>query len=150
MKKEKKKAEEKPANTVQEFVNNQENRQAATEKAVHLWNIVTGRADTKLAEGSLFETTRIVHLTNLSHSTLRSLLELLEIFGLIEYTREKREFRFVFDEKIRRENIRGGLIEIFAAAEANYQRLLSTYEDEKEREEAREELNKYIDELFKK
>lgn len=88
--------------TVEEFINNPDNRREAEEKALALWNMVTRNDDVAKAPFITFQKSVIVNATTLSHKELGELLELFKLFGLIEYMEGTTyKFRFLFGNRVR-------------------------------------------------
>lgn len=94
------KAESKPeTKSLDEFLNNQENKDEAEKKALTLWNILTHNGDYNDSVKRIFTKSEVVKRTNLSNKKLGEALDLFHLFGLVEFTKDKYEFRFCFGKE---------------------------------------------------
>lgn len=141
--------EEKPKTvTIDEFLSDKENKDRAEIKAMTLWNLLTHNADYSEALKRIFTKAEIVKRTNLTNKTLGELLELLNLFGYVEFTKENYEFRFVFGDEIRRAGLHADIIEAVSNLNANISRFKSVFKDEEEKRKELEELKDSIIKLI--
>jgi len=99
-----------------QFINSRINRNNASKQASQLFDILLKtlkKMHKGISEKELFETaqemvwtkTEIVKSTTLSHKTCGELLNMLFLFGFIEYTKGNYEFMFRLNPALRHENI---------------------------------------------
>lgn len=141
------KAENKPA-TVEEFINNPENKKAAESKAFYLWNLITNNAKTEQSINRIFTKSEIVKKTTLTNKTLGELLQMLHLFGFIVFEKGNYEFRFVFTEELRKSESYADIVEAVAILNVEISRYLSL-QGEEDRSKAVEELKNNLKELIK-
>lgn len=131
--------EENKPQTVEEFVNDSGNRDAAETKALSLWNMLTNNQDLNESDKRIFTATEVTTRTNLTHSKLRNLLDLLHLFGLVEFTKGNYEFKLLFGEKIKQVNVYTDIIQDVTNLNDDIARYKATFKEE--------EVNAAIDEL---
>ena len=140
--------EENKPQTVEEFVNNEENRNAAETKALSLWNMLTNNQDLSECNNRIFTSAEVTTRTNLSHSKLKNLLELFDLFGLVEFVNGKHhEFKLIFGEKTKQANVYADIIQDVTNLNDDIARYKATFKDE-EKEKAVEELKTNIPQLI--
>lgn len=140
--------EENNPQTVEEFVNNEENRNAAETKALSLWNMLTNNQDLSECNNRIFTSAEVTTRTNLSHSKLKNLLELFDLFGLVEFVNGKRhEFKLIFGEKTKQANVYADIIQDVTNLNDDIARYKAIFKDE-EKEKAVEELKTNIPQLI--
>ena len=140
--------EETKPQTVEEFVNNEENRNAAETKALSLWNMLTNNQDLSECNNRIFTSAEVTTRTNLSHSKLKNLLELFDLFGLVEFVNGKRhEFKLIFGEKTKQANVYADIIQDVTNLNDDIARYKAIFKDE-EKEKAVEELKTNIPQLI--
>ena len=140
--------EENKPQTVEEFVNNEENRNAAETKALLLWNMLTNNQDLSECNNRIFTSAEVTTRTNLSHSKLKNLLELFDLFGLVEFVNGKRhEFKLIFGEKTKQANVYADIIQDVTNLNDDIARYKAIFKDE-EKEKAVEELKTNIPQLI--
>lgn len=140
--------EENKPQTVEEFVNNEENRNAAETKALSLWNMLTNNQDLSECNNRIFTSAEVTTRTNLSHSKLKNLLELFDLFGLVEFINGKRhEFKLIFGEKTKQANVYADIIQDVTNLNDDIARYKAIFKDE-EKEKAVEELKTNIPQLI--
>lgn len=140
--------EENKPQTVEEFVNNEENRNAAETKALSLWNMLTNNQDLSECNNRIFTSAEVTTRTNLSHSKLKNLLELFDLFGLVEFVNGKRhEFKLIFGEKTKQANVYADIIQDVTNLNDDIARYKAIFKDE-EKEKAVEELKTNIPQLI--
>ena len=140
--------EENKPQTVEEFVNNEENRNAAETKALSLWNMLTNNQDLSECNNRIFTSAEVTTRTNLSHSKLKNLLELFDLFGLVEFINGKHhEFKLIFGEKTKQANVYADIIQDVTNLNDDIARYKATFKDE-EKEKAVEELKTNIPQLI--
>lgn len=142
----KSKEETKPQ-TVEEFVADEGNRNAAETKALSLWNMLTNNQDLGESDKRIFTSAEVTTRTNLTHSKLRNLLDLFHLFGMIEFTKGAHEFRFIFGEKIRQANVYADIIQDVTNLNDDIARYKSTFKSD-ERDAAIDELKTNIPQLI--
>lgn len=134
--------------TVDEFLSSKENKDIAETKALTLWNLLTHNADYSESLKRIFTKSEIVNRTNLTNKTLGELLELLSLFGYVEFTKGNYEFRFVFGKEIRQAGLHADIIEAVSNLNVMISRFKSAFDNEddknKELEELKENVNKLI------
>ena len=81
---------------LQDFLDNKSNRAEAETKALTLFNMLTNNGDVTKAEDMVFSEKQVTKLTSLSHSKAKDLLELLRLFGMVEFIQAKSPFTFKF------------------------------------------------------
>lgn len=84
------------AEKLQNFLDNKGNRAEAETKALTLFNMLTKNGDVTKAEDMVFSEKQVTKLTSLSHAKAKDLLELLRLFGLVEFIQAKSPFTFKF------------------------------------------------------
>ena len=84
------------AEKLQNFLDNKSNRAEAETKALTLFNMLTKNGDVTKAEDMVFSEKQVTKLTSLSHSKAKDLLELLRLFGMVEFIQAKNPFTFKF------------------------------------------------------
>lgn len=140
--------EENKPQTVEEFVNNEENRNAAETKALSLWNMLTDNQDLSECNNRIFTSAEVTTRTNLSHSKLKNLLELFDLFGLVEFIDGKRhEFKLIFGEKTKQANVYADIIQDVTNLNDDIARYKAIFKDE-EKEKAVDELKTNIPQLI--
>lgn len=144
----KKSKEENKPQTVEEFVNNEENRNAAETKALSLWNMLTNNQDLSECNNRIFTSAEVTTRTNLSHSKLKNLLELFDLFGLVEFVNGKRyEFKLIFGEKTKQANVYADIIRDVSNLNDDIARYKAVFKEE-EKEKAVDELKTNIPQLI--
>lgn len=140
--------EENKPQTVEEFVNNEENRNVAETKALSLWNMLTNNQDLSECNNRIFTLAEVTTRTNLSHSKLKNLLELFDLFGLVEFVNGKRhEFKLIFGEKTKQANVYADIIQDVTNLNDDIARYKAVFKDE-EKEKAVDELKTNIPQLI--
>lgn len=140
--------EESKPQTVEEFVNNETNRNAAETKALSLWNMLTDNQDLLECNNRIFTSAEVTTRTNLSHSKLKNLLELFDLFGLVEFVNGKRhEFKLIFGERTKQANVYADIIQGITNLNDDIARYKATFKEE-EKEKAVEELKTNIPQLI--
>lgn len=140
--------EENKPQTVEDFVNNEENKSAAETKALSLWNMLTDNQDLSECNNRIFTSAEVTTRTNLSHSKLKNLLELFDLFGLVEFVNGKRhEFKLIFGEKTKQANVYADIIQDVTNLNDDIARYKATFKDE-EKEKAVDELKTNIPQLI--
>ena len=81
---------------LQNFLDNKSNRAEAETKALTLFNMLTKNGDVTKAEDMVFSEKQVTKLTSLSHSKAKELLELLRLFGMVEFIQANSPFTFKF------------------------------------------------------
>lgn len=138
--------EENKPQTVEDFVNNEENKSAAETKALSLWNMLTDNQDLSECNNRIFTSAEVTTRTNLSHSKLKNLLELFDLFGLVEFVNGKRhEFKLIFGEKTKQANVYADIIQDVTNLNDDIARYKATFKDE---EKAVDELKTNIPQLI--
>lgn len=84
---------------LKDFLESADNRNAAEERALTLWNLLTQNADLSYSQQRIFTKSEVVNKTTLSHRQLGDALELFSLFGLVEFTKGQYEFKFVFGKE---------------------------------------------------
>ena len=135
--------------TMEEFINNSENRKAAEIKAFDLWNIITHNAKTDLALTRIFTKSEIIKRTNLSNKKLDDLLELFELFGLVTFTKGNYEFRFCFGQELQRAEAYADIVDACSVVNIAIERYKSMYSEGEEKDKIIKELQDNIKELIK-
>lgn len=135
--------------TVEEFINNPENRRIAEERAFYLWNIMTNNAKTDSAINRIFTKSEIINRTTLSHKKLGELLDMLQLFGLVVFTKGEYEFRFVFGEELQKAEAYADIVEVTSKLNVEIARYISLHKDSDERLGAIKELKNNLHELIK-
>ena len=140
--------EENKPQTVEEFVNNEENRNAAETKALSLWNMLTNNQDLSECNNRIFTSAEVTTRTNLSHSKLKNLLELFDLFGLFEFVNGKRhEFKLIFGEKTKQANVYADIIQDVSNLNDDIARYKAVFKEE-EKEKVVDELKTNIPQLI--
>ena len=140
--------EENKPQTVEEFVNNEENRNVAETKALSLWNMLTNNQDLSECNNRIFTSSEVTTRTNLSHSKLKNLLELFDLFGLVEFVNGKRhEFKLIFGEKTKQANVYADIIQDVSNLNDDIARYKAVFKEE-EKEKAVDELKTNIPQLI--
>lgn len=140
--------EENKPQTVEEFVNNEENKSAAETKALSLWNMLTDNQDLSECNNRIFTSAEVTTRTNLSHSKLKNLLELFDLFGLVEFVNGKRhEFKLIFGEKTKQANVYADIIQDVTNLNDDIARYKAAFKEE-EKEKAVDELKTNIPQLI--
>lgn len=140
--------EENKPQTVEEFVNNEENRNAAETKALSLWNMLTNNQDLSECNNRIFTSAEVTTRTNLSHSKLKNLLELFDLFGLVEFANGKRyEFKLIFGEKTKQANVYADIIQDVSNLNDDIARYKAVFKEE-EKEKVVDELKTNIPQLI--
>lgn len=135
--------------TVDEFINNPENRKAAEEKAFYLWNILTMNAKTDLAMNRIFSKSEVVQRTTLSNKKLGELLDMLQLFGLVVFTKGNYEFKFIFGEELQKAEAYADIVDVTSTLNVEITRYLSLQKTDEEKTKAIEELKNNLKELIK-
>lgn len=125
-----------PSQQLKDFLENEANRNSAEEKALTLWNIMTKNAELSLSEKRIFTTSEIVQRTNLSHSQLQQALDVFKLFGLIEFTKGRYEFKFIFGKETRAASILADLSETINLAIAQKECYITSLKNLNKTEEA--------------
>lgn len=140
--------EENKPQTVEEFVNNEENKNAAETKALSLWNMLTNNQDLSECNNRIFTSAEVTTRTNLSHSKLKNLLELFDLFGLVEFINGKRhEFKLIFGENTKQANVYADIIQDITNLNDDIARYKATFNNE-EKEKVVDELKTNISQLI--
>lgn len=140
--------EENKPQTVEEFVNNEENRNTAETKALSLWNMLTNNQDLSECNKRIFTSAEVTTRTNLSYSKLKNLLELLDLFGLVEFVNGKHhEFKLIFGEKTKQANVYADIIQDVTNLNDDIARYKAAFKEE-EKEKAVDELKTNIPQLI--
>ena len=142
-------------NKLKEFLENEDNRKNAEDKAVQLWIVLTGNKPIETAAETRFTQTQVVHKTNLSHSKTNQLINLLRAFGFLEWTEiKKREFVLHFDRKKCYEIIRTEIISVVESVKSDIIRYKTAIEADdsitaEDRDKALARLKDDIDDLLR-
>lgn len=139
------------------FLNNPANRRVAEERAFLLWSILTNNAPIEEASKRVLSKSLINKMTTLKdYGDINKLLEFLEVFGFIEYTKDNAsyEFKIIFGSETRRAVAKVDIIDLCGKANAaiiRYKSLLKENSSVSEDEFADELINlrKNIDEIIK-
>lgn len=139
--------------SVESYVANEDNRALATEKAMLLWNIMTENADVANASKRIFQKSEVLKKTTLTHKTLNELLELLSLFGFIEYPNGvKYEFRMIFTPQVRLTTLHADMIEAISklnSAIVCYKSAIDTTDEIKEKDKQKAEIKTVVEQLIK-
>ncbi len=114
---------------LQEFLSNKGNRNEAETKALSLFNMLTkNKGDVTKAEEMVFGEVQVTKQTNLSHSKAKDLLELLRLFGMVEYVSAKSPitFKFHFGEETRQNSIMVDISEDCALVKMDMERYIAS------------------------
>ena len=136
--------EESKPQTVEEFVNDSGNRDAAETKALSLWNMLTNNQDLSESDKRIFTATEVTTRTNLTHSKLRNLLDLFHLFGLVEFTKGNYEFKLLFGEKIKQANVYADIIQDVTNLNDDIARYKATFNDEERIKQTAQNLINYL------
>lgn len=139
---------------LQQFLSNEGNRNEAEAKALALFNMLTKNGDVSKAEEMVFGQVQVTKMTNLSHAKAKDLLELLRLFGMVEYVQAKSPvtFKFHFGEQTRQNSIMLDISEDCALVKMDMERYVSAInngsgtDDEKQSKinEMRDVVNKTL------
>ena len=130
--------EENKAVSVEDFLNNEENRKETELKAISFWNLLTHNSNMNNSNN------KVVKRTNLTNKSLGELLDLFKLFGFVEFVNNKKyQFKFCFSEEIIRASIMVDIINDIVLANQDIVRYLSTFKDDNVIE-AKEELRKKV------
>lgn len=141
--------EENKPQTVEEFVNDDNNRNAAETKALSLWNMLTDNQDLNECNNRIFTSVEVTTRTSLSHNKLKNLLELFNLFGLVEFVDGKsHEFKLIFGEKTKQANVYADIIQDVTTLNDDISRYKALFKAEEEKEKAVEELKTNIPQLI--
>lgn len=141
--------EENKPQTVEEFVNDDNNRNAAETKALSLWNMLTDNQDLNECNNRIFTSVEVTTRTSLSHNKLKNLLELFNLFGLVEFVDGKsHEFKLIFGEKTKQANVYADIIQDVTTLNDDISRYKALFKVEEEKEKAVEELKTNIPQLI--
>lgn len=141
--------EENKPQTVEEFVNDDNNRNAAETKALSLWNMLTDNQDLSECNNRIFTSVEVTTRTSLSHNKLKNLLELFNLFGLVEFVDGKsHEFKLIFGEKTKQANVYADIIQDVTTLNDDISRYKALFKVEEEKEKAVEELKTNIPQLI--
>lgn len=102
------------AERLTEFLYNPKNRKQAEEQALTLWNILTNNAPLEEAQKRVLSKHMINKMTTLKdYSDINQLIEFLNAFGYIEFTKENAtyEFKMLFGKETRRASSKVDVIE---------------------------------------
>lgn len=139
--------------SISDFLADVDNRKGAEEKALLLWNMMTKNADIALADKRVFQKSEIVKATTLTHKTLGELLELLKMFGLVEYVEGVTyQFKFVFSPQVRLATLYADIIEavgILNKSIACYKSGVDNAEHIAEKEREKSAIKENIEQLIK-
>lgn len=134
--------------TLEEFVNNPENKDQAEIKALSLWNMLTNNQNVVECDKRIFTSAEVISKTTLTHSKLNNLLELFDLFGLVEFKKGRYEFSFVFGEKTKQANIYADIIQDITNLNDNITRYKAAFRTDEEKQTAVEELKVNIPQLI--
>lgn len=141
--------EENKPQTVEEFVNDDNNRNIAETKALSLWNMLTDNQDLNECNNRIFTSVEVTTRTSLSHNKLKNLLELFNLFGLVEFVDGKsHEFKLIFGEKTKQANVYADIIQDVTTLNDDISRYKALFKVEEEKEKAVEELKTNIPQLI--
>lgn len=141
--------EENKPQTVEEFVNDDNNRNVAETKALSLWNMLTDNQDLNECNNRIFTSVEVTTRTSLSHNKLKNLLELFNLFGLVEFVDGKsHEFKLIFGEKTKQANVYADIIQDVTTLNDDISRYKALFKVEEEKEKAVEELKTNIPQLI--
>lgn len=136
--------EENKAVSVEDFLNNEENRKETELKAISFWNLLTHNSSMNNSNDRVFTKSEVVKRTNLTNKSLGELLDLFKLFGFVEFVNNKKyQFKFCFSEEIIRASIMVDIINDIVLANQDIVRYLSTFKDDSVIE-AKEELRKKV------
>ena len=115
------------AEKLQNFLDNKSNRAEAETKALTLFNMLTKNGDVTKAEDMVFSEKQVTKLTSLSHSKAKDLLELLRLFGMVEFIQAKNPltFKFHFGAETRQNSIMLDISEDCALVRVDMERYIS-------------------------
>lgn len=134
--------------TLEEFVNNPENKDQAEVKALSLWNMLTNNQNVVECHKRIFTSAEVTSKTTLTHSKLNNLLELFDLFGLVEFKKGHHEFSFVFGEKTKQANIYADIIQDITDLNDDITRYKAAFKTDEEKQIAVEELKTNIPQLI--
>lgn len=132
--------------TIESFLSDEGNKKETETKALALFNLITHNGDIKTANERIFTKSEIVKRTNLTNRTLGELLDLFNLFGLVEFTRGSYEFKFTFDDEIKAGTALVDVTNTLAMLAQNIGRYLALIPEE-ERETKRTEVRSLIEKL---
>lgn len=82
--------------SMDDVLNDEKNRKIAEGHAIKLFKIISRGLSADFYEGESFKRSDVVRMTNMSHSKAKEFLDMLRVFGLIEFTNGDHEFKFTF------------------------------------------------------
>lgn len=142
-------AENHPPQTVENFLQSNENREEAETKAIALFNLITHNGDILTSGDKVFKKSDITKRTNLTHKTLGELLTLFSLFGLIEWKKGDYEFSFVFSKEVRQASALADITNTTTMLNQNIVRYLSQFSDEEKKTKFSEIRESIIDSILK-
>ncbi len=142
-------AENQPPQTVESFLQSNENREEAETKAIALFNLITHNGDILTAGDRVFKKSDITKRTNLTHKTLGELLTLFSLFGLIEWKKGDYEFSFIFSKEVRQASALADITNTTTMLNQNIVRYLSQFSDEEKKTKFNEIRETIIDSILK-
>ena len=142
-------AENQPPQTVERFLQSNENREEAEMKAIALFNLITHNGDILTAGDRVFKKSDITKRTNLTHKTLGELLTLFSLFGLIEWKKGDYEFSFIFSKEVRQASALADITNTTTMLNQNIVRYLSQFSDEEKKTKFNEIRETIIDSILK-
>lgn len=113
------------------FLKSDDNRKLVTEQAIKMYSILTHQSTIDGHEDKIFTETQVCQRTNLSHSKVKKLFQLWQLFGVVEQL-PKQEFRFHFTKDKQHELILRGINEVAALLHTDILRLRASIEGDKE------------------
>ena len=119
---------ENEADKLQQFLTNKSNYNEAEAKALSLFNMLTKNGDIAKSEEMVFGEVQVTKATNLSYSKADDLLELLRLFGIVEYVSTKKPitFRFHFGEETRQNCVMIDISEDCALIKTDMERYIAS------------------------
>ena len=98
------------AKSLKAFVESEENRIEALNQAIKLYTILSGNKGIEGSENFVFRKTDAVHKTTLSHKQFDNVVNMWEIFNMIEKVDHKQQmYRFKFNKEDQRTAISNGV-----------------------------------------
>jgi len=88
-----------PVRSVAEYVADDKNREEARSQAIKLYELIARTKDLEKFSGCTWYKKQIVQKTTLTNSQADQVLQMLNAFGFVEFTKGTYEFEFRFSEK---------------------------------------------------
>lgn len=135
------------AKNISDLVDNEDNRNKAFCKASQLWSILTSDASPIDSEKIIFTKSEVVKRTTLSNKTLGELLNLLKVFGFIDYDKGNYQFHFIFNEDNQKDMIHKEILKDIEIMKNDVIRYMSLF-NKKERSEIFKSIQDKIQEVI--